>query len=133
VRQHQQAPELDETVRKEKKRKENVTIRLVTIQKSTTKQIPLYKRPVTEGVAFAAAHRTKLIKVSRFKEARLSLGHLWMAMTNFLGDCIQAGPFVEAQSNAGFRWPHAEQVIELSYIDALETADYTNVPVATDV
>jgi hypothetical protein len=81
--------------------------------------IPLYKRPVTEGVAFAAAHHTKLIQMSRFKEARLSLGHLWMAMTNFLGDYFQAGPFVEAQSNAGFRWPHADagQVIELFRTD----------------
>jgi hypothetical protein len=50
-------------------------------------------------------------------------------MTNFLGDYFQAGPYVEAQSNAGFLWPHADagQVIGLSYIDAVETACHAQV------
>jgi hypothetical protein len=103
--------------------------------KSTTKQIPLNKCPVTEGVTFDATHCAPFFEMSRLGPARLSLSQLQLALTNFLGGRFQAGPFVEAQSNAGFRWPHADagQVIELADVDAVETAGYTNVPAAADV
>jgi hypothetical protein len=106
--------------------------------KSTTKQIPLNKCPVTEGVTFDATHCAPFFEMSRLGPARLSLSHLRMALTNFLGDRFQAGPFVEAQSSAGFCWPRTDagQVIELPDVDAVETAAGTlvyNVPAAADV